>query len=84
MLNSSIWLIHGSLSGATIPGQSGSRSDDNEGVLRFLQSYRITGASPLDGLMSYPGHSLVGSYPSAEIQLVYSTAPANWVVQIRI
>ena len=28
-----------------------------------------------DGLMSYPGYSLgVGSYPSAEMQSVYSTA----------
>ena len=29
--------------------------------------------------MSYPGHSLGGgSYPSAEVQSVYSTAPADW------
>ena len=29
--------------------------------------------------MSYPGHSLGGgSYPSAEKQSVYSTAPADW------
>ena len=27
--------------------------------------------------MSYPGHSLGGSYPSAEVQSVYSTAPAD-------
>ena len=32
--------------------------------------------------MSYPGHSLVeGSYLSAEVQLVCSTAPADWVSQ---
>ena len=30
-----------------------------------------------DGLVSYPGYSLVGSYPSAEMQSVYSTALAN-------
>ena len=30
-------------------------------------------------LVSYPGHSLGGdSYPSAEKQSVYSTAPADW------
>ena len=30
--------------------------------------------------LTYPGHSLwVGSYPSAEMQSVYSTVPANWV-----
>ena len=28
--------------------------------------------------MPYPGHSLGGSYPSAEVQSVYSTAPADW------
>ena len=28
--------------------------------------------------MSYPGHFLIGSYLSAEMQLVYSTAPADW------
>ena len=29
-------------------------------------------------LMLYPEHSLVGSYPSAEKQSVYFTAPADW------
>ena len=30
-------------------------------------------------IVSYPGHSLGrGSYPSAEVQSVYSTAPADW------
>ena len=28
--------------------------------------------------MLYPGHSLGRSYPSAEVQSVYSTAPADW------
>ena len=28
--------------------------------------------------MSYIGHSLEESYPSAEMQSVYSAAPANW------
>ena len=68
------------LSGTTTPGQSGPGSDDNEGVLCIPQSANITGASPSDCLMSYPGHSLGESYPSVEIQLLYSTAPppANW------
>ena len=30
-----------------------------------------------DCLISYPGHSLERSYSSAELQLMYSTAPAN-------
>ena len=37
----------------------------------------ITRASPSDCLASYPGHSLEESYPSAETQSMYSTAPAN-------
>ena len=30
--------------------------------------------------MSYPGHSLGESYPSAETQSVYSAAPADWEI----
>ena len=45
------------------------------------QSSNITGASLLDRLMSYPGDLLGKSYLSAEIQLVYSTASADWAVQ---
>ena len=33
-------------------------------------------------LVSYPGHSLGGSYPSAEKQSVYSTAPADWAMNL--
>ena len=46
------------LSGATTPGQSGSGSDGNEGVLRITQSSSTVGTSPSDCLVSYPGHSL--------------------------
>ena len=35
-------------------------------------------ASSSDGLVSYPGHLLRGSYTSAEMQLAYSSAPADW------
>ena len=62
------------LSGATTPGQSEPGSDGNEEVLCIPQSSSITGTSP----MSSPGHSLGGSYSSADVQSVYSTAPANW------
>ena len=34
------------LSGATTPGQSGSKIDANEGVLRIFQSSSMTEASP--------------------------------------
>ena len=66
------------LSGATTPGQSGPGSNGNERVLRIPQSSSITGTSPSDCLMPYPGHLLGWSYPSAAVQLVYSTAPADW------
>ena len=75
---SSIWPIDRSLSGATILGQSGPGSDGNEGVICISQSSSITGTSPSDCLVWYPGHLLGGlSYPSAEKQSVYSTAPAD-------
>ena len=65
-------------SGATTPGQSEPGSDGYEGVLRIPQSSSTAGTSPSDCLVSYPGHWLGGSYPSAEVQSVYSTAPADW------
>ena len=46
------------LSGATTLGQSRPGSDGNEGVLHIPQSSSIIEASPLDYLVSYPGHSL--------------------------
>ena len=65
----SIWSIDRILSG---PGRDG-----NEGVLCIPQNTNITGASASDCLVSYPGHSLEESYPSAEIQSVYSAAPSD-------
>ena len=59
------------LSGATTPGQSEPGSNGNEGVLHIPQSSSITGISPSDCLVSYPGHSWRGgSYPTEEMQLV--------------
>ena len=55
---SSIQPIDRALSGATIPCQSGPGSNGNEGVLCIPQSSSITGTSPSDFLVSYPGHSL--------------------------
>ena len=78
MSNSSIWPIDRTLSSATTPRQRGSWKNGNKGVLYISQSSSITGASLSDCLVSYPRHSLCGgSYPSVEIQSVYSTAPAN-------
>ena len=75
---SSIWPIDRTLSGAATPGQSGPGSEGNKGILRIYQSSSFTGISLLDFLVLYLGHSLVKSYPSAEKQLVYSTASADW------
>ena len=76
---SSVWPIDTTLSGATTLGQSGPGSDGNEGISRIPQSSSITGTSLSDCLVWNPGHSLeVGSYPSAEKQSVYYTAPVNW------
>ena len=79
MLNSSIWLIDRTLSGATTSDQNGPQSTGNEGVLRISQSSRITEASPSDCSMSYSGYLLGESYSSAEMQSVYSAAQADWV-----
>ena len=66
------------LSSANTPDESGPRSDGNEGVLRIPLSSRITGTLPSDCLVSHAGHSLgVGSYPTAEKQSMYRTAPAD-------
>ena len=54
----SIWSMGRTASGATTSGQSGPGSDSNEVVLRIPQSSCITGTSPSDCLVSYPGHSL--------------------------
>ena len=57
----------------------------NQGVMVMKEALHIpqssrTGALPSDGLMSYLGHLLGEYYPSAEMQLVYSTALTSWAV----
>ena len=69
--------VIGPISGATTPSQSGPGSDGNKGVLRIPQSSSISGTSSSDCLVSYPGHS-------AEVQSVYSTAPADWAISLYI
>ena len=77
MSNNSISPIDRNLSGATTPGQSGPGSDGSEEVLGISQCFSITEVSTSDCLVSYTGNSLGESYPSAEKQSEYSTAP-NW------
>ena len=63
MSNSAIRPIERNLSGAAIPSQRETESDDYKGVFPIPQSSSITGVSAADCLMSYPGHSLVeGSF----------------------
>ena len=66
------------LSGATAPDYSGHGSDGNEGALHIPESSSIPGSSQSDCLVSYTENSLGGSYLSALVHLVYSTAPNNW------
>ena len=73
---SSIWPIDKTLLGATTPGVMVMK-----GVLRIPQSFSITETSPSDRLVSYAGHSLGVTYPSVEMQSVYSTAPADWATE---
>ena len=61
----SIWPVVRDLSSATTPGESVPRSDGKEGVLCIPQSI---------SLFSVISRTLVmGSYPSAEVQPMYST-----------
>ena len=78
-LNISIWPINGTRTGANTPGQNEAGSNCNERV-RYIPQSSKTETSPTDCLVSYPEQSLVeGSYLSAEMQSVYSTAPADWI-----
>ena len=81
MSNISIFPIDRTLSGTTTPGQSGPGINFIERILHIPQISEAE-ASPSNGLISYPGHSLVmGSYPSVEMNSMYSTAPTNWAVE---
>ena len=77
---SSVWPMDRTLSAST-PSQSGPGNERGFGI---PQSSSITGNSPSDCLVSYPEHFLGVSYPSAEKQSVYSTAPADWAMCIYI
>ena len=66
MSNSSIWPIDSTLSSAITLGQNGPGNDDNEGLLRIPQSSNVNEASGGE------------SYLFAEMQSMYSEAPADW------
>ena len=75
---SSIWPIDRTLSGVTLPDQCGPGSDDNEGVLCIPQSSSITGTSPWDCLVSYPGH------PLAERRAVDVFYSSSWLGKLQV
>ena len=82
MSNNPIWPINRTLSGATSLGLSGHGSNSNEGVHHTHQSSSITGASPSDYSVSYPGHALWEEVLPLNIYAsVYSIVPADWAVQ---
>ncbi len=65
-------------------GQSGPGSDGDEGLLRILQSFSISGTSQSDWIVPYLGHTLSGgSYPFVGVQSVYSTAPTDWAIHMK-
>ena len=78
---SSIWPIDRSLSGATTPSQSGSVNNGNERVLYIPQSFSITGTSPSDCLVSYPGYTLVGVLPLYREAVVVFYSP-SWLIKL--
>ena len=80
MSNNSFWPTDRTLSSVTTPDQSEPGSNGNEGVIHIPQSF-MAGAEPSDCWVSYPVHLLGKFYPSAEMQSMYSTAPADWIKQ---
>ena len=82
LAHSSIWLRDWTLSGVTTPSQSGHGSDGNEWVLHIPHISSFTETSSSDSLVSYLEHLLGKSYPSAEMQLVYCAALADWAYSL--
>ena len=72
-------LVDKTLSGASTSGQSELGAMALKEYSTFSKSPRLDGASPSNGLFSYLGRSLGGSfYSTAEKQSVYSSAPTDW------
>ena len=78
MSNCSIWPIDRTLSDTTSPGQSGPGSDGNKHSPTLHHYWNLT--MRLFGVI-YRTIVVLGSYPSAEMQSVYSTAPADWATR---
>ena len=59
-------------------------TDDNKEVLHIPKISSIIGASTSDLFSVISGHSLGKFYPSAEMHSMYSTAPADWAILMRV
>ena len=79
MSNVSIWPIDSILLGATISGQSRPESDGSDGVLRIPKSFSVRLCSVISRILV----AEVGSYLSADMRSVYSTATAEWTSTVR-
>ena len=74
--NGSIYPLRWTLLGTIISSQRQSGSHSNEGVVHVPQSFK-NGASPVDSLVSYPGHSWV-SYLQRSSQLIWQSEIYNF------
>ena len=77
-----MWPIDRTLSSVPTPSQRAPGSDSYKVLLSIPQSSSVTAASPSDLL--YPGHTFEESYPSVEMQSVYSAAQADWAITVPV
>ena len=70
-------------SGAITLGQCGPGSDSNDCVYCISQSSGFTEDSQSDWSVLYTSYSFRETFLSAEMNSVYSTAPADWTSGLR-
>ena len=65
------------------PSQSEPGSNDNKGVLHIPESFK-TGASLLNGLVLYPGHSLQEDllFCRDVVDIFYSLRQLGWIITV--
>ena len=80
-LNGSFWAIDGTQTNTICQGQHELGSNGNEEVLHIPQSSRLEPHPQMQFSVIYRTLLVGMSYSSAELQLVYSTAPAEWTIK---
>ena len=73
-----MWPIEGSLTGTTTLCQSGTGSNGNDGVLYIPQSSRTGAHIQMQFKIIFRTLVARKSYPSTEMESVYSKAPTDW------